>query len=150
MLKEYWGGSNVYMLCNWVSPHFPKLSNCLLYGQLWQIVARWMAFVFREIGWMLTGRRDNNHEMIDLSSKRNIVAFVKNWTKGGNLNCLLFMCLIDWNIGNWGKYECSIHCICVIHSSHFTWRIIVKMLFIRTRTCIPWWYRLLESPREQV
>lgn len=88
--KKYWRGSTVYILCNWVSLHFPKLANSLLYGHFCQIFARWMAFVFRKIGWMLTGRRDNNYKVIDLSSKKNIGPFLKNWTKKRNLNWLLF------------------------------------------------------------
>lgn len=155
MHKEYWRGSNVYILCNWVSLHFPKLANGLLYGQLSQIFTRWMAFVFRKIGWMLTGRRDNNCKMTDLSSKKNIVPFLKNWTKKRNLNWLPFS-VSSFRIFNrlefrdlsegWVQgsvYMCDTFFSLPLKDS-------IKKSFIGPRTCIPRRYRLLESPGEQV
>lgn len=88
------------------SLHFVKLSislfptfhlaKCLLYGHLnIFLLDKWLACVLRKIGWMLTGRRDIDYNVIDLGSTKNIIAFSKNkeLNQGRKLELVVLFCI---------------------------------------------------------
>lgn len=101
-----------------------------------------------KIGWMLTGRRENNYNVIDLGSRKNSVSFseIKEPRAGIGTDCS-FLCPVPGCFINWIKYVQGSLYLCDIYS-YINWRIIEKIHFWVLSLILTWWCYKTFSPGE--